>query len=139
MTSDRIKVAGVMMSREEAARVEQERQRMFGSGMTFARAISYLFAMLILMFFASVVKDLFASSGRASGVSGSLIPLLVLLLVLGVLYWYDQRAWKRDKFRQLHVAMKRLGIHVCRRCNYDLRGVQDAVCPECGKAFQNDV
>lgn len=30
MTSDRIKVAGVMMSREEAAEVEAERKRRFG-------------------------------------------------------------------------------------------------------------
>lgn len=134
MTSDRVKVAGVWMSREEATEVEAERRRMFGSGWTALRVVSQVFALAMVLLFIAVAKEAFRARG-AGTVSSELFFAFTAVIVGGALSWYDLRAYRRDRVKQLRLALKRLGIRVCSRCDYDLRSAPDGRCPECGTPF----
>ena len=66
----------------------------------------------------------------------SIVPKIILqLTVTWILVALVGRfAWKP----RVHIALRKLGYDVCRRCGYWLRGLKDAEdrCPECGHARQ---
>lgn len=130
-------MAGVILSREEAAEVECERRRIFDSGWTLMRIISQIFALLMVALFLAIAREAIRTWGTG-GIAGMLSGVgfaLVALILGGSLSWYDLRVYRKDRVKQLRLAMKRLGIRVCNGCDYDLRGVLDGRCPECGKGF----
>lgn len=68
------------------------------------------------------------------------VPQFILMrtilpnLVISVLLFRRFRAFSRDFFRK---QLNDLGILVCVRCGYDLRGQLDHRCPECGTEFDD--
>lgn len=67
------------------------------------------------------------------------VPQFILMrtilpnLVISVLLFRRFRVFSRDYFRK---QLNDLGIPVCVRCGYDLRGQLDHRCPECGTEFE---
>ena len=73
-----------------------------------------------------------------TGLSPDVAPYLRLLFIavfpLGsgyILLRWRRRSIQRNLRRQLIAS----GVPICIRCGYDLRGQEDARCPECGEPF----
>ncbi|HPF41137.1 MAG TPA: hypothetical protein PK093_21060 [Phycisphaerae bacterium] len=73
-----------------------------------------------------------------TGLSPDVAPYLRLFLIVlfpfscgyALLRW-RRRSIQRNLRRQLIAS----GVPICIRCGYDLRGQEDARCPECGQPF----
>jgi peptidoglycan/LPS O-acetylase OafA/YrhL len=68
-----------------------------------------------------------------TGASCVLIPLVVLS---GAVWYGGFRAFVREPMRKrLRASLRSHGLLLCIHCGYDLRGVGESRCPECGDAF----
>ncbi len=61
------------------------------------------------------------------------VPVNVVLGVGGT--FVLSRLWRRRTRRHLRTELVTRGVPVCVPCGYDLRGLPEPRCPECGAAF----
>jgi hypothetical protein len=57
-----------------------------------------------------------------------------LFLILGL-----NLAWRRTWTLELRKVLRQRGIPICLHCGYDLRGLTEARCPECGNPFEPEI
>ena len=145
MTSDRIKVAGVMMSREEAAEVEAERKRRFGpryrslmpsNDPNSPPVVVFIVPIVLLAIGACVATSVFQfalfESGMPDPVIRVVIALSFLVVATGPVLWIARVRYRRE----CREAMHRIGWRICTNCGYVIGRGAPAVCPECGTAYE---
>ena len=47
--------------------------------------------------------------------------------------------WRKAWIRELRCLLRERGVPICLHCGYDLRGLAEARCPECGHVFEPQV
>lgn len=138
MPDDRVKVAGVWMSREEAGRVRAELRRL-GAIPSWARVCFPISLILIAVF---------AGLGIKSNIRGTIGPrpsdgYLQVGFILSGVFWSAMTVWgiswgrRNPERKKLSQAMRNLGWRICTKCDYDLGRDGPAVCPECGTPFDH--
>lgn len=128
MGEERVKVAGVMMSREEAAEVEAARRHKYGPFVLPSLMISIT---LVVVMSALVVLSVgWLPSHLAVRVVMLVVPVLIVLWVL-----LDYRRKSRRLRKQRLEMMRYLGWRICIKCEYDLGQSRSPVCPECGSRY----
>lgn len=143
----RVKVAGVMMSREEAAEVEAERERLFGpryrslmpsNDPDSPPVVVFIVPIVLLAIGACVATSVFQFALFEMGVPDALIRVVIvlgfLLISAGPVMWFARSRHRRE----CREAMRRIGWCICAECGYVIGRGAPVVCPECGKAFNAD-
>lgn len=64
-----------------------------------------------------------------------ILSLAVAPGVAACMWWNAVRIWRRRFERHLRERREARGIPVCHACGYDLRGLRELRCPECGRPF----
>ena len=101
------------------------------------RRISWYAYLPLLVYFLVIGLGLNTALLPASWISGVwspfAMPVLALVAVLS-------HAWlgRRMAQRYLRRYLRRKGILICLRCGYDLRGLLELRCPECGTSFKRE-
>lgn len=96
-----------------------------------AGALIVLTALLIVLGKYWIDTSLLISRSRSSVLpyAAFAVYLAILLAFVAQLGLWPMRRMVRSTLRA-HLASQ--GVHLCARCNYDLRGLADRRCPECG-------
>jgi uncharacterized paraquat-inducible protein A len=64
-----------------------------------------------------------------------LLGILVTGLAVAAVVWAIQRLWYKPLRDQIRRELIERGIPVCLRCGYNLTGLSEPRCPECGTSF----
>ena len=67
-----------------------------------------------------------------------LFGILVTGLAVAAVVWAIQRLWYKPLRDQVRRELIARGIPVCLRCGYNLTGLSEPRCPECGEPFVRD-
>lgn len=137
MPDDRVNVAGVWMSRQEAAELEAERQRLFGTrgSTSILRHLAIGLGLGIPLYFAMLVT-LFALNPGVHHCR-RLWEAAPFGAALAASFLFRHMV-RREQGRQSRAAMNRLGRRVCVKCAYEIAidSPYGEVCPECGAPFK---
>lgn len=68
-------------------------------------------------------------------ISAWLANLILALILLLYVFWVSTFVFVKPMRKYMRREMVKRGIFVCLRCGYDLRGLQQPRCPECGTPF----
>lgn len=84
--------------------------------------------------------------GMTGGVAIGLIPWRVTWLRPVIMACWIQAlslglgvAWQGARTRELRKLLRERGVPICLHCGYDLRGLTEARCPECGNPFEPEI
>ena len=103
-----------------------------------------------------VVRSTMSSAYVAGGMAACLVLVGAIILyragTLGDLKWFGVvvvfvtavtcgcggfvTLWRKRIRRRLRIALNQLGVRTCLQCGYDLRGLTESRCPECGTPFE---
>lgn len=132
MADDRVKVAGVMLSREEAHLVK-EMVKVGDSNASMRdrrRTLTLGLISALIMFLLAIL-----GSTRATGWRGTMLGIVGTWLVITCIHII--RRLRSCRNEQLRRAMNQLGHRVCLRCAYEVStsSRHGDLCPECGAAL----
>ncbi len=133
MPDDRVKVAGVWMSREEARIVAEERQRIFGR-LIFSRRFLPVAVIVSGMAFFAAASITLASHVPGARYLAGLVTSSGIVVCACVIVAYRYMVEVRQQQR---IVMNRLGRRVCLKCAYEIANDSPygEVCPECGAEY----
>lgn len=133
MDEDRVKVAGVMMSREEARIVEEERRRMFGRLIFSKQFAVYAYGVVVAGFAACASFYFGMYAGINLGYYAYAIGSFEIVIAVVIAFRY-----MRVVREQLRKTMNRLGRRVCLKCAFEISNDSPHrdICPECGTGFE---
>lgn len=137
VSDDRVKVAGVRMSREEASRVRARHGEMFqwqpGSMPLLLRIV--LEVVLLFVLLRAVGLATRGTDWVSQGLRLRVLLALYAAAFIGVPL-IEYLRYRRVVRKQYWCAMSDLGMRLCIGCGYEIGDVGAIRCPECGAPFK---